>query len=382
MNRIILIGNGFDLAHGLPTKYEDFINWYLCRWEDKLRTSGLNAEKDGLCSFYTGQRFSRLCDFMSCCPGYDKREPFMSWLKENTNISIQYSELLGRILNGIEVKNWVDIEHEYYKLLLEAIKKSYPKPKVVNEQLGFIQKFLTEYLNSLEIESIKPIEQIRNYIFEPIDENDIAVESKGKYTDFKLNIYKRRLHQPEYEKAYGFYNVDENAPCPALPDNILLLNFNYTSISDLYDKSEVTRSIHIHGTLNDPEHMIFGYGDELDEDYKSLVKPQDNELLRNIKSVKYLEADNYRRMLQFIDSDCYQIYIMGHSCGNSDRTLLNTLFEHKNCVSIKPFYYEHGGKDNYLDIVQNISRNFTDMQLMRDRVVNKTLCCSLPQSKK
>ena len=28
MNRIILVGNGFDLAHNLPTKYEDFINWY------------------------------------------------------------------------------------------------------------------------------------------------------------------------------------------------------------------------------------------------------------------------------------------------------------------------------------------------------------------
>ena len=24
MNRIVLIGNGFDLAHGLPTKYENF----------------------------------------------------------------------------------------------------------------------------------------------------------------------------------------------------------------------------------------------------------------------------------------------------------------------------------------------------------------------
>ncbi len=25
MNRIILIGNGFDKAHGLPTGYEDFV---------------------------------------------------------------------------------------------------------------------------------------------------------------------------------------------------------------------------------------------------------------------------------------------------------------------------------------------------------------------
>lgn len=72
---------------------------------------------------------------------------------------------------------------------------------------------------------------------------------------------------------------------------------------------------------------------------------------------------------------------MGHSCGNSDRTLLNTLFEHKNCVSIKPYYYQkEDGSDNYMEIVQNICRNFTDMKLMRDRVVNKTLCEPLPQT--
>lgn len=66
---------------------------------------------------------------------------------------------------------------------------------------------------------------------------------------------------------------------------------------------------------------------------------------------------------------------MGHSCGNSDRTLLNTLFEHQNCVSIKPFYYVNkNGVDNYLDIVKNIYRNFTDMKLMRAKVVNKSFC--------
>lgn len=119
---------------------------------------------------------------------------------------------------------------------------------------------------------------------------------------------------------------------------------------------------------------------ELDEDYKDFLKQSDNECLRNIKSIKYLESGNYRNLLQFIESAPYQVYIMGHSCGNSDRTLLNTLFEHKNCVSIKSYYYQKDdGSDNYMDIVQNISRNFTDMKLMRDRVVNKTLCEPLPQ---
>ena len=66
---------------------------------------------------------------------------------------------------------------------------------------------------------------------------------------------------------------------------------------------------------------------------------------------------------------------MGHSCGNSDRTLLNTLFEHENCVSIKPFYYiKDNGLDNYNEIAQNISRNFTNKQALRDKVVNKKYC--------
>ena len=26
MNKLVIIGNGFDLAHGLPTSYKDFFN--------------------------------------------------------------------------------------------------------------------------------------------------------------------------------------------------------------------------------------------------------------------------------------------------------------------------------------------------------------------
>ncbi len=169
------------------------------------------------------------------------------------------------------------------------------------------------------------------------------------------------------------------------PDQILFLNFNYTSTADLYlPKGSEFKVNHIHGELgNDKNPIIFGYGDELDDDYKEISKLNDNDYLKNIKSIRYLETDNYRKLLSFIDSAPFQIYIMGHSCGNSDRTLLNTLFEHEKCVSIKPFYYEKpDGTDNYIEIIQNISRNFNNMQLMRDRVVNKTYCRPLvPQEK-
>ena len=71
---------------------------------------------------------------------------------------------------------------------------------------------------------------------------------------------------------------------------------------------------------------------------------------------------------------------MGHSCGLSDRTLLNTIFEHYYCRSIKVFYHQkEDGTDNYTEIIQNISRHFNDKKLMRTKIVEKTLCEPMPQ---
>lgn len=49
MNRLVIIGNGFDMAHGLKTSYMDFINWY---WEQRLSallTENTSVSKDCLC---------------------------------------------------------------------------------------------------------------------------------------------------------------------------------------------------------------------------------------------------------------------------------------------------------------------------------------------
>ena len=49
MNRLIIIGNGFDMAHGLKTSYMDFIDWY---WAQRVNTFANNTtkvSKDSLC---------------------------------------------------------------------------------------------------------------------------------------------------------------------------------------------------------------------------------------------------------------------------------------------------------------------------------------------
>ena len=212
------------------------------------------------------------------------------------------------------------------------------------------------------------IEEIYNKIWCPIYREEIAVaneELMDTIVDEVVDgdVSKIIMKKPK-KKCY--------------PSNTMLLNFNYTRTPKRYFENGSKRPIeyvHIHGHLEDPKSVIFGYGDELDKEFPRLKEEYDNECLRHAKSINYLDSDNYRKMLEFIESEPFQVVIMGHSCGTSDRTLLNTIFEHPNCVSIKPYYYiNEKGEDNYQELVQNIYRNFTNMKLMRDRVVNKKYC--------
>ena len=391
MNRIIIIGNGFDLAHGLPTSYKIFIKWYIDKRVNNLSTCHSNVNSDELCKFRISEHTWHSYIFSNYGPLWNEilRESLFKTIKGHPEY-FQYnqSRFLEAITKCIEENNWVDIEKEYYNLLSKDFESSNDENITkLNNELECLKNNLITYLNEIETKLInKSIvkDSIKEKIFEPINPRDISIEAKEKFEFFKNN---RLAHDSHYKSLLNKYNtykllkdIDQrNSKELYLPDSILLLNFNYTKTADLYLPNEdIFKVNHIHGKLSNPKSIIFGYGDELDDNYKKLLKDNNNEYLKNIKSINYLNYTNYREMLSYIESAPYQIYIMGHSCGLSDKTLLNTLFEHENCVSIKPFYYiNEEGRDNYTDIVQNISRNFTDMKLMRDRVVNKTFCEAL-----
>lgn len=421
IHRIILVGNGFDLAHGLATRYENFIDWYWEQYISKLKDCLINTYSDTLCSFTLKEAMygDRWYQFLS--PYNNKsfenksgREIYEILKEQKGTVSIEQTPFMNRICQSIESKGWVDIENEYYQALNHEY---FECPEKLNKEFEIVKSKLVEYLTLVQSSNIdesivKPA--LKEKILAPIRIDEIAIGARSQLVDFirsryfgeadgsyisigeqlgwdkkeenieAMNRFSRKwgdkIEEFGIESAIDSQDIPETLLSPI---RLMLLNFNYTRTADLYLPQDKKLAYwfpidHIHGQLNDPQSIIFGYGDELDDNYRNIVKLNNNEHLRNIKSIRYLETQNYRNMLAFIESAPYQVYIMGHSCGNSDRTLLNTLFEHKNCISIKPFYHrQEDGSDNYLEIVQNISRNFTDMKLMRDRVVNKTLCETL-----
>lgn len=416
MNRIILIGNGFDLAHDLKTSYADFIEWYWTRRIMGLRGLLSHISNDGLCSLKLKNEMDvwNVWAF-NCISPYSKIDgkAIVEEIRKDTrNFSVELTPMFNGICRNIEAKGWVDIEEIYYKHLIPQ--NSIPhSAKAVNKELDIVKSNLIEYLSEVqkEITDSIVIPSIKWKILSPISKDDIAIGSMDKwkemmkerleYDDNRWNhlfaTYNGNLGSASYSlssiKSYknqyaekirtGRLDEEIENDCRAyrLPDKIMLLNFNYTNTADLYLPPIDNFSVnHIHGTISNPKSVIFGYGDEHDDEYEPLMKKNDNEYLRHIKSFHYLESSNYRNMLGFIEEAPFQICIMGHSCGISDRTLLNTLFEHPNCVSIKPYYYQkEDGTDNYFDLICSIARNISDPSLMRDRVVRKERCEPLGQ---
>ncbi len=336
MNKLVLVGNGFDLAHGLNTRYNDFVlwyfNWVLTELVEKKELSDQLIE----ISFSQG----RIQSFPSEVTSING---FKELLKNHEGyVTFRIKCALFKILYNKTIElNWVEIEYEYYSYLKSLFdrmesnsfrnsKKIEAQVKVLNSDFEYLKKRLQEYLNIVESSKKTKIP-------------DIVAHFKNCFA--KLNN-----------------NLESN----------LFLNFNYTSTIEMYldeikhDKYAIN---YIHGKLNDERNpIIFGYGDEIDSYYQKIENINYNAFLKNFKSFGYLLTSNYQKFSVFLERYPFEVYILGHSCGLSDRTMLNKIVEHDNCRRIKIFYYKISSNENdFIEKTYELSRHFSPNKKTRMR---------------
>ncbi|MCK5337887.1 MAG: hypothetical protein KAJ50_03710, partial [Bacteroidales bacterium] len=267
MNKLVLIGNGFDLAHGLKTKYSDFILWYLKDVVGSLVR--VKSYSDDLIHAYTQHNFDNI-DLNSVADFHK----FLETYKSHVNIKYNYPFIEQLIKQSGDPK-WVDIESMYYHSLLKIYRvlekaniDSHPRTdgeiKDLNDCFDAIKKKLIEYLSLVDNEDIEIKDDIKQHFKEEL------------WTDSRDSA---RLH---------------------------FLIFNYTSTIEKYlrifDPNTFTVN-YIHGKLNDDRNpIIFGYGDEMDTYYEKIERLNNNEFLKNIKSFDYFKTTNYQEFSNFIKS--------------------------------------------------------------------------------
>lgn len=337
MNDLYLIGNGFDLAHGLKTSYNDFLLWYLNDflkkfWQkDHFEDDLMKIDRVGA-RWHFPDKFDNISDLIQFLEKYQYKRKAKHDFFEN-------------IIKKYRNYKWVDVEYEYYMALVDifrgleksdVIRSDFHFSQVIplNTCFSLIKRKLEEYLSSIQISEQHEHKLIGNILTQ-------GTGKDGKDEGDKLFLY-----------------------------------FNYTKTLELYTtqfyfpKHEL---IYIHGKLiNEDNPIIFGYGDEMDPHYEKIENLNNNEFLKNIKSFSYFKTDNYQRVIRFVESGDFTVKILGHSCGLSDRILLNTIFEHQNCKAIKIYYYQKSETENdYFEKTQEISRHFkaSGKGYMRTKIV-------------
>jgi abortive infection AbiH-like protein len=357
INRLIIIGNGFDLKLKLRTSYKHFIYGFV---NDVIENIDHYLRELNILFEIKTPRREILRDEDPICI-----------VKDFLEIK---SPLLKIALSEIENWNWTDIERVYYSELIKIYDNSLlPKlsgpydylsdVRQLNLELVEIKKFLSKYLND---------------------------EVKKNGHRFDIDDHYENLSQPFDCKDFDDATLDlkKSEIKDKIPSKVLILNFNYTKLfkdsfttAYWYGLDQDFTILNIHGTMDDPSSMVFGYGDELDEKYNKLEFLDQDEWLKNFKSFSYFKAKAYDKLLGFIETGDFQTWILGHSCGLSDKTMLNHIFEHDKCINLKAFYHEKNanGKitDNFDEICFSISRIMKDKKKMRQIVTKKHKKCNI-----
>ncbi|WDF46974.1 AbiH family protein [Chryseobacterium sp. KACC 21268] len=410
MNRLIIVGNGFDLAHGLPTSYANFVDFIWQNFNlhetnelfnklfivdyDLFGRTNVIGNYNNLKQIIE-KAFSRNSDFIistTKATGYSVvyRKNFNLG---NDKIIFEFKNKFFYLINSNRINNWVQIEDLYYKELLTLVKNLDNNRMIkdinqLNREFEEIKLLLNFYLKT-EIEDTFDFNSNISQL------SEIAKILEFKFQELKRNSMSSYFHEFTGIDKKMLINYDNmikqsNEQYEPIEFENLFVDFNYTSTVGSYvralnqspNKYGKNYHIQIHGNLTDLENPInFGFGDEMDDHYKIIENNNNNAYLENMKSFMYLNNSNYKDLLNWIREKDYQILIFGHSCGLSDRTLLNTVFENENCKSIKIFYHKrNNGPDNFRNLSMDISRHFNKKPQMRDKVVNKSLCQELPQN--
>jgi len=348
MNTLFIIGNGFDLAHGLETRYEDFLFWLL---KKELIEALENHSGEQNYTTKTNQVFHSFT--ISSQFDTNSKDVFKTTVTTQLNTYNKLNDIkkdfidethtfeklnfknriIKSSIDNYDSANWSDLEWQYFRL----ISSNQYEVQSLNEDLEFIRTELSKYLDSAQ----------RTVVC------TTALVSKFQ------NIFKNEA---------GAEN--------------LIATFNYTNTLSKYYQNLDFENVQIHGDLNK---SILGYGDETTEQYKILEDQNNFEYIKFMKSSQYKRDDAYDKIHLFINQQVpkfaitvgadthdpipYKVVVLGHSCGLSDRVLLKEIFEKPACSKIRVYHFEGANKNtDFFHTLSNISRHFQNKIDMRSKV--------------
>jgi hypothetical protein len=362
---ILVLGNGFDLAHNLPTKYTDFLKFtqviknILTLGYKPDYLVGLNNDIKEVIKIEVGNKKDNL---------YDKKEEWLDLIIDN--LWLKYFYKSERLLKD----SWIDFENEISKVIqaleialidenrdLLIIKDGSKKSDII--KVNFKQDFIFSFEGSYTADYIN---------YERICERFL--------TDLKKLIRALEMYLADYVDPIVIEVISPDIEAYE-PDKVLC--FNYTdTYKPGYEKGREIEYDFIHGTAKskntiEANNMVLGI-----DNYKTNVE---NDITVNLEPFKkYFQRlhrrtdSKYREWIDEIRSGkeseledkVSNLYIFGHSLDTTDKDVLRTLIL---CDRMQTTIFYYDEKD-YRKKLQNMVKMIGSQEL-EDRTggLNKSI---------
>lgn len=304
-DKVVIIGNGFDMSVGIKSSYQDFIEYIKVKHQ----------------------------------------------LSEDLEL-YEYNRLFLRKYENFYL-NWSDFEGLYE----QTIKKVNNRTQHAELQDSFEITSINDAIKKLEVDFYDYIsEEYKRWI----QQNTIS-QYDLEFKKFSRNINPFLKTLLEDEKAY-FINFNYTNTLEDLCEDL----FNNGAdeerkLAKVRIKRTKERIAHIHGSI-EKDNILFGGGFTDREDTKKLRYSQSllNDKLFRIKENNDLSSTRRNIMNELDDKSkkSFDAYIIGHSLQGSDFTFLKTILNKANKVFI--FYYEQDYTEKIEEIIREMDSSIVE----------------------
>ena len=366
---VLVVGNGFDLAHELPTKYSDFLDFitlYIAKYHRDYTCWGLVDDKDNdedkweqrCWSFYhavlENLKFNVSAQTKQL---FEKHgDDFHALLTNEASLkNFQCNSFLRYCLHEYSYKqtlnkefNWIDIEDEIQRFILALEPEIKTRSELknisvrvrncinyenVDAKLFFIPT-ITDALISKNIPDEYLKQAVFGCLFDELEKFNTLLRLYLQTTMKTLNPKKRCFLINSYET-----NLSQGTRRGIPIEHVL--SFNYTDTAGMYVPKENIRFIN--GSLDDSK-IILGIENPDLSKTSEFCKENMHLFFKNTQRVLYNSSREYERWIAGLKyaknnkiPSGVDLHIIGHSLATSDKYILVGLMMGANTVTI--YYY-------------------------------------------
>lgn len=355
--KILIIGNGFDLYHQLPTRYTDFL--YLAKeWSQFM-------EED----------YARNADVWSA--------EHIEYLDEHLQKNKWIKYFLQLENRG---KGWIDFEKDL-EFALQVVEKYY--------------QWIPTQEGKVPIQSMSVAVHSIDQIFEPykipgytdlnykvFHKNEVEQSTLVKNKKLLLNLMKEELDI--LNRCLNYYMIEfvDKKSCSLYSQqirelsDIYLLNFNYThTFEKVYGKAHLLDQHMIHGDVC-KENIVLGIEDDAFEGtldyvyfqkYFQRIQRRTGNLYKKWLNggTKESEGTTQREEKQNGKSKKgIAVFIMGHSLSKVDYGVLKDFFEEDQVEKITIYYHSQSAYEKMIiNLVDMFGKDFVIDQTYSERII-------------